>query len=283
MRRWASFLLPLALPGKRGRDSCSSRWQNPSSLAGSPRSASITGPPWPCRGTGTSWLRLGVCSSARSCARVGRRGQGSLYSSPRHMTPPEVLLLLQRAPARGRRWRTKQRVFGPISSVREAAWRWGRFGTHGERPQVALAQPCASVRGGAGPRDGRTRRANAALGRSFALRGADSLRPSWATGVDRDTAPGWRGGGGESSSSPDWWTEGAYHRRLPPPEPFAGFHSLDPEPPLDFHLLWRESNPLLPLIGFVVEGWDWVLLVFSFFLPFNFEPPAPTPKKEKGR
>lgn len=49
--------------------------------------------------------------------------------------------------------------------------------------------------------------------------------------------------------------EGAYHHRLPPPEPFAGFHSLAREPPLDFHLLWRENNPLLPLIGSVVaEG-----------------------------
>lgn len=74
-------------------------------------------------------------------------------------------------------------------------------------------------------------------------------QPAW-----RDAAPSWGGGGG-LRLSPDWWTEGAYHRRLPPPEPFAGFHSLAREPPLDFHLLWRENNPLLPLIGFVLaEG-----------------------------
>lgn len=74
-----------------------------------------------------------------------------------------------------------------------------------------------------------------------------------AAGVERDAAPGC--GGGRGLLSPDWWTEGAYHRRLPPPKQFAGFHSLAPEPPLDFHLLWRENNPLLPLIGFVlVEG-----------------------------
>lgn len=76
--------------------------------------------------------------------------------------------------------------------------------------------------------------------------------------------------------------EGAYHRRLPPPKQFAGFHSLAPEPPLDFHLLWRENNPLLPLIGFVlVEGWDWLpLLVLWFFLPFNCES-SPNPQGEK--
>lgn len=83
--------------------------------------------------------------------------------------------------------------------------------------------------------------------------------------------------------SPDWWMEGAYHRRLPPPEPFAGFHSLDPEPPLDFHLLWRENNPLLPLIGFVVEGG----IEFSsshFSCPLTASPqPQPPRRKERGR
>lgn len=88
------------------------------------------------------------------------------------------------------------------------------------------------------------------------------LRPLWGRLAEPETEqPAWRetpplaGEGAGGLLSPDWWTEGTYHRRLPPPEPFASSHSLAIEQPLDFHLLWRENNPLLPLIGFVlVEG-----------------------------
>ncbi|XP_073094804.1 uncharacterized protein [Manis javanica] len=53
---------------------------------------------------------------------------------------------------------------------------------------------------------------------------------------------------------------------------------------LDLHLLWRENNPLLSLIGFVVEVWGWIpLFVFLFSLPFNCDPPAPIPKEDEGR
>lgn len=79
-------------------------------LRSSPRRLSTTEPSWPCRWTGAFWLRRGFCPSARSCARVRCRGRETLYGSPRHTTPPEVLL--QRASARGRRRRTGQRVFG---------------------------------------------------------------------------------------------------------------------------------------------------------------------------
>lgn len=98
--------------------------------------------------------------------------------------------------------------------------------------------------------------------------------------MERDAAPGC--GGGRGLLSPDWWTEGAYHRRLPPPKQFAGFHSLAPEPPLDFHLLWRENNPLLPLIGFVlVEGEIGFPSYFSHFSCPLTVSPVLTPKEKR--
>ena len=137
MRRWGCFLLPLALPGKRGRDSCSSHCEDPSSIACSPRRASITGP---VAGQALPGSASGSVPPRRAMDEldVGVRGTSTVPLATHHLRSSSSSV---RPPARGPRQPTRQRVFRPISGVREAAWRWGRFGTHGERLQVALVQP----------------------------------------------------------------------------------------------------------------------------------------------
>lgn len=180
MRRWGCFLFPLALPGKRGRDSCSSHWgrsfvprlggsrplNRPGPAAGQALSGSAADSV-PPRGA-VHELDVGV--GRPSTVPLATRHHLRFFSSARPPAgggdePGSVCL-------------ATLPHFRPLSTVREATWRWGMFGTHGERPQGARAESCARVRGGAGPQDGRTRRANAASGRGFALRGADSPRPS---------------------------------------------------------------------------------------------------------
>lgn len=111
MRRWDCFLFsPGSARKKEGGILAAPTGEDPSFLACSPRRLLTTRQSWPCRGAGAFWLRRGFWPSARSCGRVRRRDRENLYGSPRRTAPPEVLL--QRAPARGRRGRTRQRVFG---------------------------------------------------------------------------------------------------------------------------------------------------------------------------
>lgn len=253
---------PWFCPEKRGRDSCSSHWGRsfvPRLLASEALDhRTVLALPRDRR-----FLTRPQVVPPRGAVDELNAGVGRTATVPlRRTTPPEVLFL-QRAPARPRAAGTDQaacvwrpsRTSGLFRLCEGATWRRGMFGTHGERPQGAQAEPGASVRGGAGPRDGRTARKRGPGAGFRAPRGR--LAETKLSNRRGERHRPWLGRGrGELLLSPDWWTEGAYHRRLPPPEPFAGFHSLDPEPPLDFHLLWRENNPLLPLIGFVVEGWD---------------------------
>lgn len=149
-----------------------------------------------------------------------------------------------------------------------------------ENPKGAVAEPCLwPGRGGAVERGALG--AQTPLREEFRALGAGSPspieQPAW-----RETPPWLRRGQG--LLSPDWWTEGAYHRRLPLPKQFAGFHLISaPEPPLISIFVARKITLLLPLIGFVlVEGEIGFPLYFSFFLPFNCEPSL-NPQGEKVR
>ncbi|XP_057360569.1 uncharacterized protein LOC130684293 [Manis pentadactyla] len=236
--------------------------------------------PAPPRDRPAFWLRLGLSLSAelRGRVRLGGRGASSV--------PLAAQPHLRFSSCTGPRGRTRQPVWQPsrISGLSQTCE--GLPGARGclvpTKKGRKEPSPNAMPLPRAGRRDGSAGRANAARG--------GVSRSTGPTRRDQVEQPAWRktpplaGRGRGASSLTDWWTEGAYHRRLPPPEQFAGFHSLVPEQPLDLHLLWRENNPLLPLIGFVVEVWDWVpLFVFPFSLPFNCDHPAPIPKEEEGR
>lgn len=81
-----------------------------------------------------------------------------------------------------------------------------------------------SAWGGAGSETGAQKRPR---GRgSGAARGRDQVEQP----ASREAPPLARRG----LLSPDWWSEGANHRRLPPPEPFAGFRPLAPKTALGF-------------------------------------------------
>lgn len=115
-------------------------------------------------------------------------------------------------------------------------------GTLGERGREGAPAPSPrgtrrrSGRGGAGRRGARARK-----------RGGGASESELSS--PRGEAPPLPGEGAGLLLSRDWWAARAYQRPLPPPEPFAGSRSLAPEPPLDFHRLWRENKPSLPLVG----------------------------------
>lgn len=86
---------------------------------------------------------------------------GSLSRSTRRTTPPEVFLLRPPVGRGGRPGSVGLATLPHFRSVwraRGAPWSWGMLGTHGEKPQGALAEPCASARGGAARRAPKARK-----------------------------------------------------------------------------------------------------------------------------
>lgn len=266
-RRWGCFLFPLALPWERGRDPHSSTlgrvFRRPPARLGGP--GPLDRPfPGPYRGTAGFWVLLGLRPYVRS------RVAGALAAPP-HLSRPASAGTHRAAWV----WRFSRTSGLSCVCARGIPWGSGMLGTHWVE---SLAEPCGSARGGAGRETGAQKRVQ---GGAPALPGAGLPSPSWATGVERDTAPA--AGGGLSSLPIGWRGEPIAVGRLRQSGLLVSIH-------------WPRSRPwisifcgakitLCSLVGFVeVERWDCVpFCSLSFFLPFNCSPLAPTPKEERGR